>query len=539
MKKELLLSVLCFAGLSSFAQVNQYQTTHELGAGDYGNAIIYDAASGDNIIMGSTNSNPEGSFNILITSADQEGSVGASAGGQIGAAGSENGRSLYMNSNGGLVLGGSSTSFSTAPAGLNDFFSVLFDSAEEPVWIKSWGTDSVDVVQKVIEANDGNVILAGRTNRRHGQRTDILVTKLNAADGDTMWSREVGHTFINESLFDIVPMGLGDGYLLIGYSGANVIGLNDVLLVIIDDSGDMQESFVFGGPGEDDGRSFIPGDNDVFYIAGNTRGIGAGSGDAFLARFDATGEPPTLEWFKTYGSTSNESLQAAIGTSDGNILMTGTTNSFGNGQEGFVVKVNSAGEVQWSNVYGGTGDDFLQALAENADGGFTAVGYSNSFGATTDDLWLVGFDADGNSSCSQTAVTFVEESIDAGVAYMSPIADVTSTPVTLIDRVVVPSFGENNSVQNTVCLTIGINETLEEANSLQVFPIPASDILTVNLPENGSYQLNMYALDGRIISSTTYNGTKAQVSVNQLSSGIYMLEVKGETQTWKSKVVKN
>lgn len=538
MKKQLLLSALCLAGLSSFAQVNQYQTTHELGADDYGNAIIYDPISNANIIVGSSTSNPSSSFDVLLTYADQTGTL-LSAGGQVGGSGWENGRSLNLNSTGNLMIGGSSESFSATPANTSDFFSAFLDNTGSPAWVKAWGTDSVDIAQKIIEANDGNVLIAGNTRRRNSQRTDILVTKLNAADGDTLWSREVGHAFINEAVFDLVALGQGEGYLIIGYSGANVIGLNDALLTILDDNGNLAGSFVFGASGEDDARSFISGDLDKFYIAGNTRNIGAGAGDAFLAQFDVASFPPVLDWFKTYGSTGEESVQSAIGTSDGNILITGTTNSFGNGQEGFILKVNSNGELQWSNVYGGTGDDFLQDIAENSSGGFTAVGFSNSFGATTNDLWLVSIDALGNSGCSQSAATFVEETIAPSTAYMAPLTDIASEPVTLNERLVIPALEENTVVQNTVCLTTSISEAAATISELKVFPTPATDNLNIELPESGNFKITLYTLAGRAVTSTTHTGSKALLSTANLASGVYMLEVKSDTQTWKSKVVKN
>lgn len=544
MKTRILLSFLTLVGFSSYAQLNQYQTSHDLGNDDYANDVIYNPNLSSFMIAGSSNSNTGATYDAALMISDGEGTLG-SEGGQVGGLGGEIGRTITIHSSNEVTVAGSSGSFSPTPQSVNDFFVLHLDVTGSPTWIKAWGTDSVDVGQAVTEANDGDVIVAGRTNRRNGQRTDALVVKLKAADGDTVWAVEVGHPFINEAAYDVSGFGLGNGYGVVGWSGANVIGANDAMVVVLNDDGTKSFSAVFGGPGEDDGRAFVPTTTEgVFFVAGNTRNIGAGNGDAFLAKFDASGGLPVMSWFKTYGGASEESLQAAIGSSDGSVYMVGTTNSFGNGQEAFIVKTNSDGVVQWSNVYGGSGDDFFQSIVETPQGGFLATGASNSFGGTASDVYLVGIDANGNSSCGQSAAAFVEATqpspsvVDFNFTDPNASTDLTSTPVTLTDRAANPGFGENSPTSSVLCLTIGVDET-EDEMEIGMYPVPASDFLNIKLPSEGNYTASVYSVDGKMVYSETINSSNAQLNIQDLVAGMYLLELNNDGQIWTSKFLKN
>ena len=96
----------------------------------------------------------------------------------------------------------------------------------------------------------------------------------------------------------------GVGYAAIGYSGVSVIGANDNLFFLLNEDGTKNSTFVFGGPGDDDARSVVENGSGKIYVAGNSRSIGQGGGDAFLARFDVSGFPTiVLDWYKTYGAT--------------------------------------------------------------------------------------------------------------------------------------------------------------------------------------------------------------------------------------------
>jgi predicted secreted protein len=108
-------------------------------------------------------------------------------------------------------------------------------------------------------------------------------------------------------------------------------------------------------------------------------------------------------WSQTYGGTNYERALSVVATGDGGYALAGYTNSFGAGSNDFwLVKTDSAGNMLWNKTYGGTGDDEAYSLVQTGDGGYALAGYTNSFGAGGYDFWLVKTDATGNMQWNKT-----------------------------------------------------------------------------------------------------------------------------------------
>ncbi|MCG3165282.1 MAG: hypothetical protein POELPBGB_01044 [Bacteroidia bacterium] len=517
-------SFLTFAAAVS-AQAQQFQVTQDLTGDDYGNRVL---VSGNSVnIVGSTNATGAGSYDMMVLDLTNEGVH--QGGGQLGGTGSETARAVAGFTDGSSVVAGASNTL--APAlGLDDLMVLKLDNTNGPVFYNVLGTDSLDRTFEVVEGNDGSIIAAGQTGRSIGSnKSDGLVTKLNATTGAVVWAKSIGFQFSNEVIYDLLAVD-GVGYVAVGYSGVNVIGLNDNLFFLLNEDGTKNTCFVFGGPGDDDARSIMENGTGKIYIAGNSRNIGQGGGETFLARFDVSGFPViVLDWYKTYGETGNESLQRAVyDPTSGGVLMVGTTASFGNGDEGFAIKVDANGVIQWSKVYGGTGNDYFIDAALDGSGGFYLSGYSNSFGGTSNNLWLVRTDANGASLCNESNAVFIENTISSSVAYAdfsnTALNDIVSTDVTLTARNVSTfAFGQNPPTANVLCTTIGVEEV--SSNAVSVYPNPAGSSLNFNFGVNAADAKGLViynALGAKVYETTLSNVTSIYTAdISNLASGMY------------------
>lgn len=108
----------------------------------------------------------------------------------------------------------------------------------------------------------------------------------------------------------------------------------------------------------------------------------------------------TDRWAKTIGGTDYESLSMIQRTSDNGYIVVGDTHTFAAGgssdSDGWIVKLTSAGAVEWQRTCGGSLGDWFLSAKECADGGFIAVGSTKSFGGGQYDVFVVRFDAYGN-----------------------------------------------------------------------------------------------------------------------------------------------
>jgi parallel beta-helix repeat protein len=156
----------------------------------------------------------------------------------------------------------------------------------------------------------------------------------------------------------------------------------------------MQWNKQYGGTDRDSAQFLVKTFDGGYAIAGYTHSFGAGSIDAWLVKTDASGN---MEWNKTYGETDRDLAYSLVQTSDGGFAIAGQTYSTGAGEGDFwLVKTDVSGNIQWSQTYGGTGTEGIFAsLIQTFDGGYALAGETSSFGAGSQDFWLLKTDENG------------------------------------------------------------------------------------------------------------------------------------------------
>jgi hypothetical protein len=129
-----------------------------------------------------------------------------------------------------------------------------------------------------------------------------------------------------------------------------------------------------------------------YLIAGDTNTFGAGSTDVWVIKLNEGG----VEWQKTYGGTKSDTTRAMDATSDGGYVIASRSNSFGGGSNFWVLKIDSAGGIDWQKSIGGTKSEIPHAIQQTSDGGYIVGGFTNSFGASSKDFYVVKLDPDGS-----------------------------------------------------------------------------------------------------------------------------------------------
>ncbi len=113
--------------------------------------------------------------------------------------------------------------------------------------------------------------------------------------------------------------------------------------------------------------------------------------------------PPGILWTKTYGGTSTDASRSVQQTNDGGYIIAGYTNSFGaGGYDVYLIKTDADGDTIWTKTYGGIDDEEGRSVQQTSDGGYVISGYTNSFGAGNDDVYLIKTDADGDTIWTST-----------------------------------------------------------------------------------------------------------------------------------------
>jgi beta-propeller uncharacterized protein DUF5122 len=188
------------------------------------------------------------------------------------------------------------------------------------------------------------------------------------------------------------------GYAAAG--GTNSFGGENFYIIKLSSSGLLQWSRSIGGPNYE-GAFFIVQTSDGGYAAaGGTASFGAGNNDFYIVKLDSAGN---MQWNKTVGGIYEDVAFAIIQSTDGGYAIAGYTYSFGAGDRDFyIVKLDASGNLQWNRTIGGMYYEYGETLIQTSDGGYAVAGFTYSFGAGNGDFYIVKLDSGGSLLWSKT-----------------------------------------------------------------------------------------------------------------------------------------
>lgn len=243
---------------------------------------------------------------------------------------------------------------------------------------------------------DGGYIIAGNYGSLSRSSRDAWLLKLDST-GKEQWNQTYGGAVGGEGAYCIVNCSDG-GYAFAGYTGSYGAGLTDMWLVKVDGNGTQQWMKPFGGAGNDYGMSLITTSDGGYVVVGCYNASATGTyGDFLIVKTDSSGN---LEWSTTYGSSGYNYAYDVAETADGGYAVVGVgTAPYPNG-DGLLVRLDSGGNLLWSQNYVGTNGAIFRNIVKTTTG-FTISGTAASQNGGSN-FWLVNVDETGEVLWSRT-----------------------------------------------------------------------------------------------------------------------------------------
>jgi len=292
--------------------------------------------------------------------------------------------------------------------GDTDTWLVKIDSDGSLLWEKSYGGSEGDGALRIFEARDShNLFLVGGSNSIDGDistnpypgTTSYWILKIDSI-GNIIWDRIVGGTS-GEQLKNACPTSDG-GLVALGYTSSSdgdisiYYGGYDMWVIKLNSDGTTDWDFSIGTAlGIEFGKAVIQTSDGGYLIGGSGRPEGYGNitcvphswkAEAILFKLDSNGNE---EWQQCYGGSGDEGITGLIEVDDGYLCLAYSESNDGDvsGFHGtpllgiidiWIIKIDFSGNIIWENCYGGFNDEVADKIFQTSDGGFIVFGITHS-----------------------------------------------------------------------------------------------------------------------------------------------------------------
>jgi len=254
----------------------------------------------------------------------------------------------------------------------------------------TFGGSSLDWGWSVQATNDNGFIIGGETTSYGAGNYDAFLIKTDV-NGIEEWNRTFGGSAKDGCR--AVKQTQDGGYILAGYADSFGYPGHDYWIIKTDEFGQEQWSQIFGGPSSDASYAIIETSTGDFVFTGYSYSYAHGGNDVWVVKTDSLGN---LIWAHNFGGTGSEYGMSIVEADDGGYVIVGSTTSYGaGGTDVYLIKIDSDGNLEWEYTFGGSNDDWAGSIDTVNDGGYIIVGDTKSFGNGDFNVWMIKTDSNG------------------------------------------------------------------------------------------------------------------------------------------------
>jgi|GEM_PF-4577028 len=279
---------------------------------------------------------------------------------------------------------------------------ILFGNLDEETNALSQSTllggNKLDNIVGVQLQQDGSIILVANTNSSDlaqngvGGGTDIYICRL-LPDGTPLWENTIGSTGVDKA--GDFKINRNGEIIIVGTTFSNNFlefrkGIKDGFVLCLNSEGEQIWGKRFSNGNY---SNFVACDLDrngnilVTGVQGKINDANSGingiyNEDIWVLQLDQTGAE---NWRNLFGGSDNDFATDIVASHDGGMLIVGHTESYDglvNGNYGnrdaFALKLDASGNRLWSQKYGGSRDDLIEAVAQDKEGYYWLVGQTSS-----------------------------------------------------------------------------------------------------------------------------------------------------------------
>ncbi len=355
--------------------------------GDSGYGIALDG-SGNIYITGKFDYSGSGNWDVFIAKCNRSGDLQWDI--IWGGSDYDIGYDITLDGSGNIYITGYTQGFGP---GSNDMFIAKYDRTGNSLKNISWGGSDWNAGYGIVLDGLGNIYITGTIESNPGDY-DVFIaiydssynSVKNITWGGSDW--DLGYDIALDDLGNIYITGTTESY---GYVG------HDAFIAKYDSSYNSVKNITWGGVSSDQGNDIVIDSSRNIYITGYTYSFGAGLKDAFIAKYDSSyNSVKNITWG---GDSSNDEGYSIALDSSGNIFITGQSDYsvIGTG-DAFIAKYDSSGNSLKNITWGGSEGDNGESIVLDSSGNIYMTGQRDYSGTDTGDAFIAKFNALSSST---------------------------------------------------------------------------------------------------------------------------------------------
>jgi hypothetical protein len=262
--------------------------------------------------------------------------------------------SVIQASDGNLVVAGwtfASTSSDGYLAKLSPF--------GDTIWTKTIGQGSSapsNGIYGLCSTSDGNLMTAGGT---------FGIRKISTSDGSILWEK----IYFAAGAYAITPTADGN-FMVVGNISLQISNTTyeiPVYILKINPNGDSIWTRKYSRYHDNEAFAIAPTLDGNYIIVGNTDSTGIGFSDLYFLKIKPDGD---TVWTRTFHPALESNANSISPTADGNFIVAGDYNS----QHIYLLKINDNGDTIWTRVYDNLASVAAYVMRPTLDGNFIVAG---------------------------------------------------------------------------------------------------------------------------------------------------------------------
>lgn len=300
--------------------------------------------------------------------------------------------SILALSDGGFFVVGTTGS---KGAGGTDAWLLRLDATGKLLWDRTYGGKIDDSARSIVALPDGDYVILGRTDLQHEfstSRNDWLL-RIDK-QGKVRWKRAFGGPYDEAASIVMLP---DRGFAVVGETGGRLRSgrytATKAWVIRLTSGGKMLWQRTFDSKGNSKARSIVALGDGGFVVLADFKPPMPGWGDGgWLLRLDRDGKLLRKRIYD--GKKAHFYFSSIVTLPDGGFAIAGVL--WKKEQDGLLLRLDGEGKVLWRRTYGGKAGDWPKAMVALPDGGFAIAGTTRNNSAGLNDGWLLRVDAAGN-----------------------------------------------------------------------------------------------------------------------------------------------